>query len=697
MQTIRFCIYLFALLLALTIIALLSAIAINAQTIIHNPDLRPDLRRAIRAQQNSSNTRRRKGGYVPERSVESLPKRARYDQEPKKPARVLSTGLNLPATLPIIPGTSLSRVVHTSQLSLTSSAGTDEQFVDRNFDLVADERTTFDNAGGSFDIALGQSGARYEVYSATLNNRLIGVLVLALDTNGDYVADSSSTFDLQRDFGLPSAAAVVSGVSRNGREFVIISSSGYYNFSDPGDPSNEPSPGVILLVRDSTTGGFEEDGSVTLVTVGDNRLFNANALTLLPNNDLIIADFHSDELRIVRDTDADGMPDTLDPVPYYSYRFSDDKPLDVVANSRGVVFSHSVGDNTLMLAIYDDNRDGVGDVDEVVVEGLSIDNNLFLHGLTVDRLGNVYVIEDALGPEDDSNGGIPRIDAFPDRNLAGFLTDGSIFAEADNSVNLALSGLSMGFVGSNPINDAQFFVRRHYLDFLNREPEPDGLAYWTSRITECGQNDRCVNSTRIGVSAAFFVEQEFQIGGSFVYRLYKGGLGRRPTFAEFSQDRALLDGANLEASKQALALAFVQRNAFVQKFAGQTTAATFVDALIASILQASNVNLSSQRTAIIDRYNQGTNMNQSRAFALHFAIDTAAFRNAEYNPSFVLMQYFGYLGRDAEQGGFDFWLNVLNNQDPNNYRGMVCAFITSREYQERFGLLLRRSNADCAE
>jgi hypothetical protein len=61
------------------------------------------------------------------------------------------------------------------------------------------------------------------------------------------------------------------------------------------------------------------------------------------------------------------------------------------------------------------------------------------------------------------------------------------------------------------------------------------------------------------------------------------------------------------------------------------------------------------------------------------------------------MQYFGYLRRDADTGGYDFWLNVLNNREPNNYRGMICSFITSIEYQERFGLFLRRSNADCAQ
>ncbi len=69
---------------------------------------------------------------------------------------------------------------------------------------------------------------------------------------------------------------------------------------------------------------------------------------------------------------------------------------------------------------------------------------------------------------------------------------------------------------------------------------------------------------------------------------------------------------------------------------------------------------------------------------------------AEYNNAFVLMQYFGYLRRDPEEGGYQFWLNVLNNQQPNNFRGMVCAFLTSAEYQTRFSPVVTKSDQLCA-
>lgn len=438
-------------------------------------NLRPDLRRALKSRQRPTDAPTRRNAYVPRRSrksapVSARPSSSRTDSQQRRTARpaparrtseraARATGAIPTPSNVVAPGTPLSRILHISQLSLISSDGTHEELVDRTGDLVADDRTTFDNRGGSYDIAVGRTGARYEAFTAiddrgttTPNDDVAtGILVLALDTNGDFVRDTSSTFDLGRDFGFPSAVSVVNGTSSAGREFVVVSSSGFFNSQDPNDPANEPSPGVVLLVRDPLTGGFDASRTRQLVTVGDDRLFNANAMTLLPSGDLVIADFQSNELRVVLDTNSDGVPDTLASTPYWDFPFSpnaEDAPLDIASNSRGVVFTHSVGNDTQMLAVYDTNGDGFADTDEICVEGLSIDNNLILHGLTVARDGTVYVIEDSTGesdlPADGGNGGIPRVDAFPDPALNGILRDGSIFVLADDEFTQAYSGLSFG-------------------------------------------------------------------------------------------------------------------------------------------------------------------------------------------------------------------------------------------------------------
>jgi hypothetical protein len=255
-----------------------------------------------------------------------------------------------------------------------------------------------------------------------------------------------------------------------------------------------------------------------------------------------------------------------------------------------------------------------------------------------------------------------------------------------------------GTTSTNPIDDPQAFVRQQYLDFLSREPDPGGFAFWTGEITRCGNDAACIHRRRVEVSAAFFIENEFQNTGSFIYRLYKGALGRQPTFAEFSTDRPLVvGGASLEQSKAAFADAFVQRTEFTQKFQSNTTADSFVDALIATIKTSSGVDLAGQRASLINTYNTGGSMSQSRSLTVRAAIEDANFKQAEYNPSFVLMQYYGYLHRDPERGGYLFWLNVLNTQQPGNFKGMVCAFITSAEYQLRFGPVITRSDRDCSQ
>src|SRR4029453_5289926 len=66
----------------------------------------------------------------------------------------------------------------------------------------------------------------------------------------------------------------------------------------------------------------------------------------------------------------------------------------------------------------------------------------------------------------------------------------------------------------NPIDGADFFVRQHYVDFLNREPDTAGFDFWTNEITSCGSDAQCIDVKRVNVSAAFFLSIEFERTGS---------------------------------------------------------------------------------------------------------------------------------------------------------------------------------------
>jgi hypothetical protein len=244
------------------------------------------------------------------------------------------------------------------------------------------------------------------------------------------------------------------------------------------------------------------------------------------------------------------------------------------------------------------------------------------------------------------------------------------------------------------------FIRQHYLDFLNREPDQGGWDYWASRLTECGTDTRCIHTRRIEVSAAFFIELEFQETGYVVYRSHRAAFGTWPgtvtranlIFSQFMADRSqLVGGPGLPQSTINFVNAFVQRPEFLQAYPANQTNTEFVNKLFDT---AGLFPFTTERQQQIDAMN---NSGKTRAQVLLDVIEIPGFKSSEYNAAFVLMQYFGYLRRDPDQGGHDFWLDVLNNHVPGNFRGMVCAFLTSAEYQRRFGTSVTRTDRDCGQ
>jgi Calx-beta domain/Metallo-peptidase family M12B Reprolysin-like len=313
------------------------------------------------------------------------------------------------------------------------------------------------------------------------------------------------------------------------------------------------------------------------------------------------------------------------------------------------------------------------------------------------------------------------------KTVAVYITDDA-FQEPPELFNFAIgnaSGATLGSpttatvvindndnaTGPNPVApstfDAAFYVRQHYVDFLGREPDASGLAFWTNEITQCGANAQCAEVKRVNVSAAFFLSIEFQNTGYFAYRIYKAAYGDDTSpgvsgtvphigMNEFLSDtRRIGQGVvvgqgdwqqQLEANKQAYALEFVARRQFLQT----STPAQFVDQLRlntgASLSQTERDALVSQLTA--------NNTTAGRAAVLRAVAEDADLQQSEKSRAFVLMQYFGYLRRNPydspeptlNYAGWKFWLDKLNQFGGDFVRAeMVKAFITSDEYRKRFG------------
>ncbi|HJZ80507.1 MAG TPA: Calx-beta domain-containing protein, partial [Pyrinomonadaceae bacterium] len=246
----------------------------------------------------------------------------------------------------------------------------------------------------------------------------------------------------------------------------------------------------------------------------------------------------------------------------------------------------------------------------------------------------------------------------------------------------------------SPIDDTAYFVRQHYVDFLNREPDPEGLSFWISEIESCGSDIRCRELKQINVSAAFYLSIEFQETGFFAYRFNllnpynvndTGFLTIVREMQEIGQG-VIVGQTGWQAQLNANKLAFVQQYYDDDRLAlsfGRTDA-EYVDLLLQYVNLYSGVTLSpAKRDALVAGLATG---NETRPQVFIDVTDDKQFKAALFNQVFVLMEYYGYLRRDPDQLGYNFWLEKLNKFHGNYIDAeMVKAFLTSIEYRARFG------------
>jgi len=310
-------------------------------------------------------------------------------------------------------------------------------------------------------------------------------------------------------------------------------------------------------------------------------------------------------------------------------------------------------------------------------------------------------------------------------NLIGGKTSTSVVVtdiNGDTKPDLAanLDGqLAVALVNATPGNsdNTDYFVHQHYLDFLDREPDAGGFDYWANQIISCGATASCIDAKRTNVSAAFLLSSEFQQTSGLVERLYKTAYGDAngtstiggthpisvpivrlneflPDTEQIGQDVVVGQAGwdtVLENNKQSFVAQFIQRPRFTTAFPTTLTPAEFVDKLNQN---AGNVMSSSERAAAIGLFasaNDTSNIT-ARAQALREIVENQNLYNSEFNRAVVLMEYFGYLRRNANEGqdtdysGYDFWLTKLNQFNGDFQKSeMVKAFISSTEYRQRFG------------
>lgn len=249
-------------------------------------------------------------------------------------------------------------------------------------------------------------------------------------------------------------------------------------------------------------------------------------------------------------------------------------------------------------------------------------------------------------------------------------------------------------ISGNDIDDSRYFVEQHYRDFFDREADDSGLDFWEHQITNCGDDSGCRERARINTSGAFFLSIEFQETGYLLYRFNKASFTTMPRRNDFIVEmQAIGQGVvvgqagweqKLEDNKRAEAERWARRDDFRARFDNKSNRQFIIELFANAGVTPSEL----EREDLIRRLDSGL---ETRGSALRKVSENGEFSRREKNPAFVLMQYFGYLHRNPDEGpdhdlsGFNFWLRKLDDNGGDFHRAeMVKAFLVAGEYRDRF-------------
>jgi glucose/arabinose dehydrogenase len=362
-------------------------------------------------------------------------------------------------------------------------------------------------------------------------------------------------------------------------------------------------------------------------------------------------------------------------------------PVDLVVTADGSLYYLARGTGSVFKVRFNGQTNTFG---EVIGRITRSSDGAGISGAVVRMTGtqNRKTITDANGNyrfEDVLTAGTYTL--TPSRANFSFSPTERLLSQLGNTTDAPFTGIPTGTT-NNPLDTPEFFVRQHYVDFLNREPDESGFNFWSDQIISCGADAVCIERRRVNVSAAYFLSIEFQETGGLIDSLYRTSFSRRPFYSEFVPDTQIVGQDvvvgrtgwenQLETNKQAFLNAWVLRSAFVSAY-GSLSDDPYVDTLIS---HTGVTFTSGERNALV---NSLVNHTATRAQVLRQIAEDSRFKALKFNETFVMMEYFGYLRRDPDAGGFQFWLDKLNQFNGNfEQADMVKAFIVSGEYRARF-------------
>ena len=335
-------------------------------------------------------------------------------------------------------------------------------------------------------------------------------------------------------------------------------------------------------------------------------------------------------------------------------------------------FSGQLGDGTTgnryvptqILTFIDTDNDGTPDITDAFPTDPAA---------SVDSDGDGYPDSwnDGYTQSDSTTGLI--IDTFPNNASEWLDSDGDGYG--DNS-DVFPNDITEWFdsdgdgVGDNTdptvLSDNAEFIKQVYRDFLGREADSGGLAYWTDQLN--GGH----------VSQAELVEQyllsaEFGQTVAPVARLYFAYFNRIP---DYNGLMYWIDSYAQGTPLVTISDAFAGSAEFTSTY-GSLSNSDFVTLVYQNVLgRGPDAGGLSYWTGLLD---SGA---QTRGQVMVGFSESAEYQNLMANQIYVTMTYIGLLRRSPDQGGFDYWTSVLDSGASGT--ALINGFLFASEYQGRF-------------
>ena len=207
------------------------------------------------------------------------------------------------------------------------------------------------------------------------------------------------------------------------------------------------------------------------------------------------------------------------------------------------------------------------------------------------------------------------------------------------------------------------FVTQQYQDFLARDPDAGGLAFWAARL-------------RSGVNPGALVEfmvstPEFSEKVAPVVRLYKAHFRRSPDFGglQFWAGQ-FRNGMTLNR----ISAEFARSTEFVRTY-GSLSDAAFIDLVYQNVFDRRAD--AGGRTYWLDRLTNGLSRG---AMMVQFS-ESPEYVEQTDGEVRATMLYLGMLRRSPESGGLAFWADFIDRGEP--YGNAIGGFLASDEYTRR--------------